>query len=206
MRSEFQPYVASIAKYFDFKIISLESTLESQKATMTKLGYKAHEVLTHRLPVADDVVTAFMQHELRKSECITKGWMLVNYPANHAQFEQFERFNPDTLLFMCISEEHSVSQTLLEQTKIDSVSGKLYSPLDSERLKEAQDRGVALSALSETQKANLGAAVQAYERLLTHLTEHHRAKVCSLSGTRMQETKGQDALDMIHSFVWEHYH
>lgn len=206
VRSEFEPYVASIAKYFDFKIVSLESTLESQKATMTKLGYKAHEVLTHRLTVADDVVTAFIQHELRKSECITKGWMLVNYPANHAQFEQFERFNPDTLLFICISEEQSVSQSMLEQTKIDTLSGKLYSPLDAVRLKETQARGVALSPLSETQKTHLLHVVQAYERLLIHLTENHRAKVCSLSGSRMEETKGQEALDMIHSYVWEHYH
>lgn len=206
VRSEFHPYIASIAKYFDFKVVSLESTLESQKATMTKLGYKAHEVLTHRLPVADDVVTALMQHELKKSECITKGWMLVNYPANNAQLEQFERFNPDTLLYMCISEDPSVSEKLLEETKIDPLSGKLYSPLDASGLSEAQVRGITLSELSSTQKSQLTLVAQAYERLLAHLAQNQPTKVCALPGSRMHETKGQEALDMIHSFVYEHYH
>lgn len=206
MRSEFHSYISSIARYFELKVVSLQDTLQSQKEKVTKLGYKSHEVLTHRLPVTDDVVTAFIQNELRKSDCTTKGWMLVNYPYNLTQFEQFDRFNHDTLLYVFVHEDPVANQMLLEKTLIDPASGELYSSQDATRLAHAKQRGIQLDRFTSEQVSKFTAEVALYEQTKAHLMTNKSSQLCLIAATKMEETKGQEALDQIHSYIWEHYH
>lgn len=105
-RSELLPLIEAAARYYDLPVISLEKTLLDQREKLKKLGCVSHDVLTRRAQIPDDVgllfnsqiATAFMQHEVKKTVCQTKGWAMVNYPMSTAQFNQFMKMKNDPVL------------------------------------------------------------------------------------------------------------
>lgn len=94
-RTELRALIKNVAVYFDLKNLSVESTLVDQREKLEKLGSNCHELLTKMQELPDDVdfaneiATAFMEHELSSTTCSSKGWLMTNYPKNKEQLAQF---------------------------------------------------------------------------------------------------------------------
>lgn len=54
-RSEMTQFIESAAHYYDLPVVSVEKTLLEQREKLLNLGCVAHEVLTRRAQVPDDV-------------------------------------------------------------------------------------------------------------------------------------------------------
>lgn len=203
-RPDLSCILKGVARYYDLRLISLETILLEQREKLTKLGVQAHDVLTHRVPVPDDVVTAFFQHELNQSASKTKGFMLVNYPMNSAQMAQFRRLKVAPGLVMILEDDSSTSPaSYVDKVQIDSASGELFSegtPDSDDCKKSALKEGHELKSLSEEQKISLSREVAHFERVSTLFDKGWSEKLQYVKADEAIQTSGDSLGDNLVGF------
>lgn len=84
------------------------------------------------------IVTALIQNELRNTSCITKGWVLVNYPFSTAQQNQFLKLKHHPGRIIYAEELHDKSKEYLSKCQINIESGRLFTE-ESKKLDRTYD-------------------------------------------------------------------
>lgn len=179
--------------------ISVDLILQDQREKLGKLGYEAHEILTKKIPVPDEISTAFIQHELKKTVCSTKGWIMSNYPSNSHQFAQFLKLRNEPFIVVFVVEDPAEFRSLESDCLIDQEAGTVYSEWDSQQAKVKEHlKNHTLIKPSEAQRKSLQQAANEYHKVLEVLNKEWTQRLVKVAASACKQTDGQALHDLLH--------
>lgn len=101
---------ALIVSEFDLIHIKVEGLLQDEIDHKSSLGAKVSSFHEQDLEVPDDLITTILKNRLNKSDCLTQGWMLDNYPTTASQLHCMQLAGIVCNKFMVLECEEAVAK------------------------------------------------------------------------------------------------